>query len=80
MPRDGKRAMQENFWDMWKFTFCPQFTAMSFTFFCVLVNLFFWILTLIFTPISGAHLNKLVFLGPDTALLNKWGAKNPYEI
>lgn len=79
-PREGKRAMNENFWDMWKFTFCPQFRVVSFTFFMVSMNLFIWILTLVFSEVYYDKMNNAVFLGPDTNLLNKWGAKNPTEI
>lgn len=72
--------MDENFWDMWKFTFCPQFRVVSFTFFMVNANLLIWILTLIFSGINYGGMNDLVFLGPDVKLLNKWGAKNPNEM
>jgi len=76
-PREGKRAMDENFWDMWKFTFCPQFKAMSFTFFMVNINLVVWIAALIFSEINYAGMNNKVFLGPQVDLLSKWGANNP---
>ena len=65
---------------MWKFTFCPQFRVMSFTFFMVNVDLLFWVLTLIMTAIDGRELNAKVFLGPNPVVLNRWGAKNPYEM
>lgn len=74
-----KRAMQENFWDMWKNTFCPQFRLVSFTFFMVILNLLVWIMTLIFTGINSDYrLNSKVFLGAPPKLLDQWGAKNPY--
>jgi len=79
-PREGKRAMNENFWDMWKFTFCPQFKWMSFTFFMVNLNLLVWIITLVFSGINYGGMNQLVFLGPSPKLLDKFGAKNPYQM
>ena len=78
-PREGKNARQENFWDMWKFTFCPKLSLMSFSFFMVILQTFMWILTLTFTGINY-ELNSSVFLGPALEVLNKWGACNPYQI
>ena len=79
--RDGKGAMSENYWDMWKFTFCPDFKTVSFTCFMCTFNLMIWITSLIFTGLdSGESLNGKVFLGPSAKLLDKWGAKNPYQM
>jgi len=73
--------MDENFWDMWKFTFCPDFKTVSFTCFMCAFQLIIWITSLIFTGINtGMDLNNKVFLGPSTKLLDTWGAKNPYQI
>ena len=47
----------------------------------VLANTFGWILTLIFTGIGDTYsLNNEIFLGPDTRVLDNWGAKNPYKM
>lgn len=64
---------------MWKFTFCPQLSLMSFSFFMVILQFFMWILLLTFTGINES-LNPLVFLGPSMKVLNSWGACNPYQI
>lgn len=50
-PIDGKNARQENYFDMWKFSFCKKLSFVSFTFIMVTVNTFFWLLTLIMNPI-----------------------------
>ena len=32
-----KHPREENFWDMWKFTFCPHFRPVSFTMLLILL-------------------------------------------
>ena len=80
-PREGKTARDENFWDMWKFTFCPKLSLVSFSFFMVILQVFMWVLTLVFTGVNQDEgLNEFVFLGPSLKVLDKWGACNPYQI
>lgn len=79
-PIDGKDGRMENYFDMWKFSFCKKLSFLSFTFIMVCVNTFFWIFTLIMNPIKGYELDNLIFLGPSLTLLNDFGAKNPYEV
>lgn len=33
-----KHPREENFWDMWKFTFCPHFRLCSFTFLLIFIE------------------------------------------
>ncbi len=56
-PRD------ENYWDMWKTTFCPNFTMCSFTFLIILLQLIFFVITLIHTAFMENGLNDMFFLG-----------------
>ena len=75
----AKDPRSENFWDMWKFTFCPNFSPNSFTFYLTIVLTIMYIMELVFTfSQSDRELNSNVFLGPDPRTLNTFGAKNPY--
>ena len=77
----GKPPRKENYWDMWKSTFCSNFTVWSFTFMVYLVNTIVYLATLFMTIIqSDRELNDKVFLGPDLRILHKWGALDAYEI
>lgn len=70
-PRD------ENFWDMWKFTFCGNFSPRA------LPAVIWFAMTGVYIAscvMSIDSLNFYVFLGPDLTLLNHWGAKNPYAM
>ena len=76
----GKPPREENYWDMWKSTFCPQFTIVSFTFLVWLINTAVYIITLFMTVSPNKELNYNVFLGPDLRTLHSWGALDAYEI
>ena len=77
----GKTPREENYWDMWKSTFCPQFTIVSFTFMIWVLNTICYIGTLIMTWVKNDRdLNYYVFLGPDLRVLHTWGALDAYEI
>ena len=72
---------KENFWDMWKFAFCPTFTPASFIFVIWVMNTVAYIAALILTALNeDRSLNNLVFLGPDLRVLNSMGCLNPWEI
>lgn len=43
----GKLPRKENYWDMWKSTFCPSFTLLSFIFVIWAVNTLVYLATLI---------------------------------
>ena len=76
----GKHPRKYNYWDMWKTTFCPQFSPLSFTF------LLWLIITVVFAVLLGVmampekQLNENLFLGPDLKTLHAWGALDPYMI
>ena len=44
------------------------------------INTIVYILTLFMMVSPNKNLNSLVFLGPDPATLEKWGALNAYKI
>ena len=53
----GKHPRQENYWDMWKSTFCPQFSYFSFTFMIFALNTLMYLLTLLMTLGADRTLN-----------------------
>ena len=76
----GKHPREENYWDMWKTTFCPAFTPVSFTFLFWVIFTIIYIGTLCIMMSPNKDLNSNVFLGPDLRTLHNWGALDPYEI
>jgi len=76
----GKPARKENYWDMWKTTFCPQFSIVSFTFMCWAINTLVYLASLVFMVSPNKELNPAVFLGPDLRTLHAWGALDRFEI
>lgn len=76
--QQSKHPRDENFWDMWKTTFCPTFTTKRFIFFIILANMAVYITSLLFTWFEGDHLNPLIFLGPNSKILQQFGACDPY--
>lgn len=76
----GKPPREESYWDMWKSTFCPQFSMFSFTFIIFAINTVMYLLTLLFTLGADYSLNQFVFLGPDLHTLHSFGALDAYEI
>ena len=60
----AKDPRDETYWDTWKTTFCPDFTMCSFTFLILVVQLIFFIVTLIHTVnYTEKGLNDTFFLG-----------------
>jgi len=81
LTEQRKAPRDENYWDMWKFTFCPNFSACSFTFFLFLINTVMYIYLVVATCfLFDKGLDAKAFLGPDLALLNTYGARNPWEM
>ena len=76
----GKHPRDESYWDMWKTTFCPQFTMVSFTFLAwvLLTAAYMFCLCMMISP--SKDLNDRVFLGPDRSTLHTWGALDAWEI
>ena len=48
-----KDPRKENYWDMWKFAFCPTFTPMSFIFLIWVLNTIAYLTSLILTAMSS---------------------------
>jgi len=64
----GSKAPRDyNFWDFWKYTFCPNFTFLAFPFVVWVINTALYIATLVGAGVKGYPLsgpgNKNVFLG-----------------
>lgn len=76
----GKHPRKENYWDMWKTTFCPKFTPVSFTFLLWLVITAVYVASLLMVIKPERELNWNIFLGPDLRTLHAWGALDAYEI
>ena len=75
----AKDPRDENYWDMWKTTFCPDFTMCSFTFLMLVVQLIFFIITLIHTVnYTEKGLNSTFFLGIQPYSLQVFGMRMPY--
>ena len=76
-----KPPREENFWDMWKFTFCSNFTPKALPAVMFYTNTFVYALTIIVSQVDNNYsLNSSVFLGPDVTLLAEWGANDPYKM
>lgn len=75
-----KPPREENFWDMWKFTFCGNFkpTAVPAVIYFVMTGVY--IASLVGSELFYDGLNNYVFLGPSLQLLQDWGAKDPYAM
>ena len=76
----GKPPREENYFDMWKSTFCPQFTPWSFTFLIWVANTIVYIASLCVLVGPEKIVNPLVFLGPDPRTLENWGALSAYKV
>ena len=76
----GKQPRHENYLDMWKSTFCPQFTPISFTFIIWVINTSIYVMSVLMMASPGKRFNPLIFLGPDLQTLVNWGALYPWEI
>ena len=65
IPNPEKHPSRENFWDMWKYTCCPDFNYKSFTFALVIILIAVYVIEVITSRISNGHLNKYFFLGAE---------------
>lgn len=77
---DSVEPRKETYFDMWKFTFCPNFTFKSFTFTLVAIQLFLFIVTLVFTIMTDKGLNEYLFLGIQPKILEDFGLRMPWKI
>ena len=76
----SKDPRKENFWDMWKFTFCPNFSAKSLPVIVAILCLGGYIFSLVMTKTTNLPFNSNVLLGPDVGILARYGARDPYKI
>ena len=76
--KQDKKPREENFWDMWKFTFCGNFRPQALPFVMFVIMTVVYVASLIISETSYRGLNNYIFLGPNLSLLNDWGAKNSY--
>jgi hypothetical protein len=65
---------------MLKFTCCPTFTVYSFIFFITVVDILFYIVTIVVSFTNYNGFNQGQFLGPDVNALDTFGAEVPYKI
>jgi len=65
---------------MWKFTFCPRFQFCSAIFFICLIELAFFIASLIHTCVTTGQLDPHFFLGINIFTLQKFGMRMPWLI
>lgn len=80
MGRQDKPPRDENFWDMWKYTFCSNFTTKAMPAIVFYISTAVYIISVFWSMINYGYLNNSVFLGPSLQLLDNWGAKNPYKM
>ena len=73
-----KNPRDENYWDMWRTTFCDNFSICSFTFLIIALQLIFFIVTLIHTWNMENGLNDKFFLGIQPYTLQLFGMRMPY--
>lgn len=78
-----KPPRQENFWDMWKFTFCSNFYPLAVPALMWYAMTLMYIFSLCFSGRTYeifTGLNDYVFLGPNIGLLTAWGSKFQYKM
>jgi membrane associated rhomboid family serine protease len=69
---------KENFFDMWKYTFCPDFTKKSFTFIFCAIIFFVWIIELIVGSAIIGGMNEHFFLGAHLETHQMFGMRMPF--
>jgi membrane associated rhomboid family serine protease len=75
-----KHPRNENFWDMWKFTFCPHFRFCSFTMLLILLQISVFIAEMIHSKVEVGHLSKYNFLGAELKTHQLFGMRMPFAI
>jgi len=78
--RQVKAPRQENFWDFWKNTFCPNFHPFAFPFIVWVINTIMFAASLFMNLNDQYQMDDQVFLGPDPIVLANWQAMWPYKI
>jgi len=77
--KQTKKPREENFFDMWRFTFCGNWSLMAWPNIVFLIITVVYIVEIVLTVMSDKDFNEYVFMGPPLSLLDSMGAKNPYE-
>lgn len=72
-----KAPRDENFWDMWKYTFCGNFKVTALPAVAFYIQLSVYVASIIISQSSYGGLNTNLFLGPSVQLLTDWGALYP---
>lgn len=62
-PAPQKHPRNENFFDMWKYTFCPNFKCLSAIVFICIIQLIFFMAEIIHTAVVFKELNNMTFIG-----------------
>ena len=65
---------------MWKFTFCPHFQFMTFTFILIVIELVVFIAEAVHSEIDSDKLSKYNFLGAELKTHQSFGMRMPYFI
>lgn len=75
-----KHPRDENFFDMWKFTFCPHFRICSFTFLLIFTEVIVFIAEAIHSGVKNGGLSKYNFLGAELRTQQDFGMRIPFAI
>ena len=75
-----KHPRRETFWDMWKFTACPEFEVCSFTFILCFIIFIVYVVEVILSIAVLGGLNRFFFLGPKLGAHKALGFRHPYAI
>lgn len=75
-----KSPRQENFFDLWKYTFCPKFSFCSAIFFIVLAEFLVYLAELIHTLVVYHEFETHHFLGIQLYTLQEFGMRMPWLI
>ena len=75
-----KHPRAENYFDMWKTTFCPNFAICSFTFINVVVQIAAFLIMMVVSATDDEGLNEKMFLGLHAFTLDQFGMRMPWKI
>lgn len=79
-PAPTKHPRNENFFDMWKYTFCPNFKICSAIVFICMIQAIFFLAEIIHTAVEHKELEKHFFIGIQLQTLQKFGMRMPWLI
>jgi hypothetical protein len=61
----NKPPREENFWDMWKFTFCGNFRVTALPAVAFYISLIVYVSSIVISESSYGGMNDELFLGPS---------------